>query len=136
MKWKTTLSIATLILFMVGCDNSNMENNTETIVPSSEIKKLQIIQDDGNVFSSTERFTDYSYDFNEIPSEVLEKIDTISTTSENLYCSNDGQTFQINITDNSDIIHTYVSNNRDCGRENETNFISIDDIEEIITLLD
>ncbi len=132
MNWKTILLIATSLLFLFGCGNTNSPNNTTTtLISSSEIQHLQIIQDNG-YFHETERYIDYNYSLSELSSEVLQKIDEISTTTENLYCSNDGVTYEVNITDSSGEISTYVSNNRDCGRENEIKFISVDDFEDII----
>jgi outer membrane murein-binding lipoprotein Lpp len=126
------------ILYLSGCANSDSDSdsNDRLLVPSSEIQHLQIVQDNGNVPPGMDRFIDYSYSRNELPIDVLQKLDEISTATEDLYCSNDGMTYEINITDSLGEIFTYVSNNRDCGRENEIVFIAVDEIEHILSMLE
>jgi len=116
--------------------NPDSERNDTGLVPSSEIEHFQLIQDNGNAAPGEDRYVEYNYSKSELSSDVLQALDGISTTTENLFCSNDGTTYEINLTDSSGDIHTYVSNNRDCGRENEIVFISIDDIEAILPLFE
>jgi hypothetical protein len=119
-----------------GCGNSDSDSNDRPLVPSSEIQHLQIVQDNGNVTPGMDRYIDYSYSRNELPIDVLQKLDEISTATEDLYCVNDGVTYEIKITDSFGEIFTFLSNNRDCGRENEIYFIAVDDIEHILSMLE
>ncbi len=136
MDLKTTILIITSILFLIGCGETDSNNSGTTFILSSEIQHLQIIQDNGNVFPEEDRYIEYDYSRSELSSDVLQKFDEISVTIEDLYCSNDGVTYEINITDSRGDIFTYVSNNRDCGRENETIFISVYNFEDIILLFE
>ncbi len=134
MDLKSTILIITSILFLIGCGNTDSKNSNTTFILSSEIQHLQIIQDNGYVPFEEDRYIEYNYSQSELSSDMLQKLDETSTTTEDLYCSIDGVTYEINITDNNDDISTFVSNNRDCGRENENIFISVDALEDIILL--
>jgi hypothetical protein len=66
----------------------------------------------------------------------MQAINSLTTTTENLHCVNDGVTYEIKIMNQDGKYDTYVSNNRDCGREFETQFISVDDIKYLIPILE
>ena len=136
MNWKIFLLITISILFIGACGNQDSESNDQSLISSSNIQHLQIIKDNGNVPSGEERFVEYDYEQNELSVNAVQFLDEITTTTEDLYCSNDGVTYEINITDFDDEVFTYVSNNRDCGRDNESFFISVDDIENLILILE
>ncbi len=136
MSWRMLILILTIVVYLTGCGNSDSTNSDSTLVSPSEIEHLQIIQDNGDVPPGTDRYTEYNYPQSKMSSDVLQKIDKITPTIENLYCSNDGVTYEINITNSREEISTYVSNNRACGRENEITFISVEDVEYMISIFE
>lgn len=136
MNWKMIFMIMISFLFFVACGDQDSESNDHPLTPPQNIKNLSIIQDNGNVRPGDTRFIEYDFDQNELSDDAVQLLDEITTTSEDLYCSNDGITYVITITDDNEDVFTYASNNRDCGRENESLFISVDDIENLISALD
>lgn len=131
MNYKAII-IITITLSIIACGDKDQGSDSK--ISSSEIQHLQIIQDNGNVPPGENRYTEYNYDLIDLSPDALQAINEISITNENLYCSNDGVTYEVNITDSYGEIFTYVSNNRDCGRDNENAFISTEDIENLILL--
>ena len=122
--------ITTLFLFVLsGC------NGNSTGIWSDESQRIQIIKDNGNVPSIENRYVEYDYSLDTLSTDALNKISNIKTTKDNLFCSNDGVTYEIIITDGNGMLTTYVSNNRDCGRENETSFVTVDSVQSIIDSL-
>jgi hypothetical protein len=135
---KTIIFIIISVMCFIGCGDSSQDSSSKDtgFIPSSEIEYFQIIQDNGNVPPGVDRYVEYNYPKSELSSDALQALDEISTSEENHYCSNDGVTYEVNITDSFGDVITYVSNNRDCGREDETIFISINDIEDLLLLLE
>jgi len=136
MDWKIVLLIVISLIFFSACGDQDSEVNDQVFISTSNIQHVQIIKDNGNVFPEDDRYYEYSYDYSELPFNALQVIDEIALTTENLYCSNDGVTYEIIITDNDEEVTTYVTNNRDCGRENESLFISVNDIENFLSVLE
>lgn len=137
MNVKVLLMVGVTIFCVIGCNDSNENGSLEAagLIPSSEVSFLQIIQDNGNVPPGEDRYVEYNYSRSELEENMLQAIDEIPVATENLYCSDDGVTYEVNLTDFYGEVFTYVSTNRDCGGEDETAFISIEDIEELLALL-
>ena len=124
------------ILLLTGCGDSGSKKIEMHLVPSTEIENFQIIQDNGNVSGDGARYIEYDYSKYQLSADVLHQLYILTLVTETLYCSNDGVTYEMNITDSNGEVFTYVSNNRDCGREDEEYFISVTDVEYILSLID
>ena len=124
----------TASIVFTGCGGNKAQPTGTDPISKSDDYYLRIIQD--NTIALGERFTVYSYPRDQLSSDQMQAIDNLTTTTENLHCVNDGVTYEIKIMDQDGKYDTYVSNNRDCGREFETQFISVDDIKYLISILE
>lgn len=136
---KTFLTVLIALFFGAGCSNEGKHVSYATYqLWDITSEHIEIIKDNGELFSDLDRIERYEYSKNDfiIPAALTKLKEIVAVGGgDHVYCLNDDPSYEIRVTSFNDIVTTYVSDNRACGKENQDKFISTEDIEEVIRYL-
>lgn len=127
--WKY-LPLCTLLL--TGCGSDSKPNG----VWSEDSQRLQVERFNGNTPNTEERYTYFDFAKDDLEVETISHLSSLSTTEDNLSCHNDAQAYDVVVTDSSGIERQYYSSNRQCGRESDGEFIPLDELVALNSLLE
>jgi len=120
-----------LTLALTACGASDPGD----LIWSLSSQRIIIVQDNGNVLHSEERYITYDYSLDSLSANSKNKLSSIRTISTRLTCQEDGTSYKLTITDGSGIGRVYYSNNTACNDTSELYFIETKDITTLIALL-
>jgi hypothetical protein len=122
-----------LVFLLSGCDDDS-SSPSETAIWNEYSQRIVIVQDNGNVQNSEDRFISYDYSLDTLSIEAKELLPKINTTSSELSCANDGVTYEVTITDDTGLDRDYLSNNKACN-DVVAEFVDTGDLDDLIQLL-
>lgn len=134
MKFLKSLSI---ILVLSGCsgDEDGDKLEGEMGIWAQDSERVVIVQDNGNVMNSDERYVTYDYSRDTLTVEAKEILPTIYPVITGLTCIEDGATYEITITNGSGLDETYYSSNRACNNTEGMRFLKTSEISSLIPKL-
>ena len=124
---------------MASCsDNGNGDESqlseAEIIrIWSDDSERLLIVQDNGNVMDSGERYTTYDYSRDILTKNEKDILVSIETVQDGLSCVNDGVTFEVVVTNGSGQEITYYSDNKACDTSIDVSYIEYEKVESLIS---
>ncbi len=126
-----------LLLFLASCTTGNDNTSTNpNAIWSDTSASIEISQFNGYTPSSENRYTTYSYNTNSLTNFAIEKLSSISLTTVELSCHEDNISYQVSITDDSGATKIYHSNNKACNDYSALEFVSTEDMEQLIDLFE
>ena len=127
------LKIVPLVLLISGCNDDSSSSNEASIWDESS-QRIVIIQDNGNVPNTENRFLTHDFSLDTLSTEAKEILPEIKTKNNELSCVNDGVTYVVTITDSSGLEKEYLSSNRACSNVSAV-FLDTNDLDELISVL-
>jgi len=126
-----------VVLMLSGCsgdeDGDKLEGEMAIWVKDSE--RIVIVQDNGNVMNSEDRYVTYDYSRDTLTVEAKQILPTIYPVSTGLTCIEDGTTYEISITNGSGLEERYYSSNRACNNTEDMMFVETSEISSLIPKL-
>lgn len=120
------------VLLIAGCGSDSKLSG----VWGEDSQRFQVDRFNGNTINTEERHTYFDFAKDDLDVEVIRHLSSLSTTYDELSCHNDAITYDVVITDSSGIERQYYSSNRQCGRESDGEFIPLDELVALDSLLE
>ena len=119
------------ILFFVAC----AEDEQSEPIWTDESQRIVITVDNGNVPADASRYQVYDRSLDTLSDTATSMLENMTTTGDDLFCQNDGRTYELSITDESGLETLYGSDNADCGRMEYDGFVEAEWVEDLISEL-
>ncbi len=140
MKQLKYIIVLLFIPFLLLCsckseqESISIDSQNENIWKSNS-RQIYILRFNGLTEDPDDRYSELDYTKESLSEEAVQKLETITTTTNNLECWNDAETYDITITNDSGNDNEYFSNNKACNDVSGKKFVSKSEVNELFLLL-
>lgn len=134
---KSSLVIVACITALLGCNNSNntAESNTGSLVWAERSERIMLTRFNGHTVDDADRYSVYDFSRDTLTADALEQLKRIKTTTSDLGCSEDEQSYDVVVTDGSGLEQTFYSVNKSCNNTEGDGFIALEQLNNFVESL-
>lgn len=134
---KSSLAIVVCVTALLGCNSSNntAESDTGSPVWTEQSEQIVLTRFNGHTVDDADRYSVYDFSRDTLTADALEQLKSIKTTTSDLGCSEDEQSYDVVVTDGSGLEQTFYSANKSCNNIEGDGFIALGQLNNFVESL-